>query len=91
MKTYVTFVADKFNQKERLPNFINDDNSAKISLNGSSLNLVWLMISRQILIHCRKTGVGLSMYLLDKSLGISVLVLIKLKLLKASKMAGCAF
>ncbi|MFN9915281.1 MAG: hypothetical protein ACK53L_22015, partial [Pirellulaceae bacterium] len=26
MKTYVTFVADKFNQKERLPNFINDDN-----------------------------------------------------------------
>jgi hypothetical protein len=26
MKTYATFVADKFNQKERLPNFINDDN-----------------------------------------------------------------
>jgi hypothetical protein len=26
MKTYVTFVADRFNQKERLPTFINDDN-----------------------------------------------------------------
>lgn len=26
MKTYVTFLADRFNQKERRPNFINDDN-----------------------------------------------------------------
>jgi hypothetical protein len=26
MNTYVTFVADRFNQKERRPNFINDDN-----------------------------------------------------------------
>jgi hypothetical protein len=30
MKTYVTFVADRFNQKERLPTFINDDNFGEV-------------------------------------------------------------